>query len=149
MPRLPAHERDDDLNQASNDPHETEGVGVLVTEALASAHSARRSFTDWCQQQHVEHMALTRARVISGPDALVAKVNDTICSVLSMPRNPDRLLADVDSMRQRLAEEFSRDNPWHVKHVRGGLVDAGARRARRGARRGTGRTSRPRPPLRG
>ena len=59
MPRLPAHERDDDLNQASNDPHETEGVGVLVTEALASAHSARRSFTDWCQQQHVEHMALT------------------------------------------------------------------------------------------
>ena len=61
MPRLPAHERDDDLNEASNDPHETEGVGVLVTEALASAHSARRSFTDWCQQQHVEHMALTRS----------------------------------------------------------------------------------------
>ena len=61
MPRLPAHERDDDLNQASNDPHDTEGVGVLVTEALASAHSARRSFTDWCQQQHVEHMALTRS----------------------------------------------------------------------------------------
>ena len=61
MPRLPAHERDDDLNQASNDPHETEGVGVLVTEALASAQSARRSFTDWFQQQHEEHMALIRS----------------------------------------------------------------------------------------
>ena len=61
MPRLHSHERDDDLNQASNDPHETEGVGVLVTEALASAQSARRSFTDWFQQQHEEHIALIRS----------------------------------------------------------------------------------------
>lgn len=70
-----------------------------------------------------EHMALTRARVIAGPDSLVAQTKATIAGVLARPREQESLLKDVSKMRQRMAEEFATDNPWEVKHVRGGLLD--------------------------
>jgi glutamate-ammonia-ligase adenylyltransferase len=70
-----------------------------------------------------EHMALTRARVIAGPQALQHKVTEAIQGALCNQRDPESLLRDVASMRLRLAKEFSSDNPWKLKHHRGGLVD--------------------------
>ena len=70
-----------------------------------------------------EHMALTRARVIAGDAALAAKVAAAIHSILTQPRDPDRLLADVASMRARLLKEKRTSDPWDVKQRRGGLVD--------------------------
>lgn len=70
-----------------------------------------------------EHMALTRARVVSGPPALSERVTQVIHRTLCRPRDPDRLLRDVAEMRARMAKEHKTDSPWEVKHVRGGLVD--------------------------
>jgi glutamate-ammonia-ligase adenylyltransferase len=70
-----------------------------------------------------EHMALTRARPVAGPPALLERIAAVIRSVLASPRDPDRVLFTVADMRRRLAEQYGTDNPWSVKHVRGGLLD--------------------------
>ena len=70
-----------------------------------------------------EHMALTRARVIAGPGELCSRINAVIADVLTRPRDPDKLLADVASMRARMDTEHHTEFIWEVKHLRGGLVD--------------------------
>ena len=70
-----------------------------------------------------EHMALTRARVVLGPEALVEAVERTIRATLCRPRDPAALAADVADMRRRLEKERATDDPWAIKYVRGGLVD--------------------------
>ncbi len=70
-----------------------------------------------------EHMAMTRARVVSGDAALKARVEGVIAATLSRPRDPDKLLWDVASMRERMAREHKSDSVWETKHYRGGLVD--------------------------
>ncbi|MCC7273505.1 MAG: bifunctional [glutamine synthetase] adenylyltransferase/[glutamine synthetase]-adenylyl-L-tyrosine phosphorylase [Alphaproteobacteria bacterium] len=70
-----------------------------------------------------EHMALTRARPIAGDAALVERTEAAIRDLLVQPRDPDRLLADVASMRARMLKEKRPSDPWDVKQRRGGLVD--------------------------
>ncbi len=70
-----------------------------------------------------EHMALTRARVVAGDEALAARVDAIIKETLTKPRDQDKLLADVADMRERMAKEHKAGSPWEVKHLRGGLVD--------------------------
>ena len=70
-----------------------------------------------------EHLALTRARVISGPPALKAKVEEAIHRALVKPHDAAKVAADVRDMRQRIAKEKGTDNIWDLKQVRGGLVD--------------------------
>ncbi|HCX68197.1 bifunctional [glutamine synthetase] adenylyltransferase/[glutamine synthetase]-adenylyl-L-tyrosine phosphorylase [Parvibaculum sp.] len=70
-----------------------------------------------------EHMALTRARVIAGPDDLKQQVEKAIADTLTRPRDKAKIAADVAEMRARLAKERPSSNPWEMKHVRGGLVD--------------------------
>jgi glutamate-ammonia-ligase adenylyltransferase len=68
-------------------------------------------------------MALTRARVVAGPAALANKVEAIIATTLRHSRDPDQLIIDVDDMRRRIADEHRNPPIWHVKHVRGGMVD--------------------------
>lgn len=70
-----------------------------------------------------EHMALARARVISGPPPLMERVEAVIGEALRRPRDAATLLADVAEMRERMAREHKGLSPWDVKHRRGGLVD--------------------------
>ncbi len=70
-----------------------------------------------------EHMALTRARVISAAPAMRDAVNRAIRDTLTRPRDPEILRADVVDMRRRMAAELKADTLWEVKHRRGGLVD--------------------------
>ena len=70
-----------------------------------------------------EHLALTRARPIAGPEALRARAAEAIRKVLTRPRDPKRLLKDVAEMRARMAAERPAGSPWDVKNLRGGLVD--------------------------
>lgn len=70
-----------------------------------------------------EHMALTRARVVAGPGELRRKVEAVIRDTLTRPRDSDRLLCDVASMRSRMEQEHGTDVIWEIKHLRGGLVD--------------------------
>jgi len=70
-----------------------------------------------------EHMALTRARVISGPIELRKKIETTIRNVLVMQRDKKKIVRDVREMRERIESERGTDDIWNLKYVRGGFVD--------------------------
>jgi len=70
-----------------------------------------------------EHMALTRARVITGSPELKDKIENVINHVLTRERNPERLVVAVADMRARMNKEHGTQFMWEVKHRRGGLVD--------------------------
>jgi glutamate-ammonia-ligase adenylyltransferase len=42
---------------------------------------------------------------------------------LLVPRDPGALARDVAAMRARIFREHGSDDPWHLKHARGGLVE--------------------------
>ena len=70
-----------------------------------------------------EHMALTRARAIAGPPALMQAADAAVRGILTQPRDARKLVADVADMRRRMAREHPGLSPWDVKHRRGGMVD--------------------------
>jgi glutamate-ammonia-ligase adenylyltransferase len=70
-----------------------------------------------------EHMALTKARVVAGPTGLRRRIEGIIRSVLTSPRDADKLVADVADMRARIEKEFPATSLWDVKYLRGGLID--------------------------
>ena len=70
-----------------------------------------------------EHLALTRARVITGPPALRDAVEAAIRDTLTRPRDRAVIAKDVQEMRARIAAEKGTDRIWNLKQVRGGLVD--------------------------
>ncbi len=70
-----------------------------------------------------EHMALTRARVVSGPPALRETVAQAIRSTLSHERDHDALVSDVATMRERIEGEHPSKSVWDAKYTRGGLID--------------------------
>ena len=70
-----------------------------------------------------EHMALTRARVITGSPELRAKVERAIQEALVRPRDQQQIASDVRDMRNRIDAEKGTSEIWDLKQVRGGLVD--------------------------
>ncbi|MGH6814962.1 MAG: bifunctional [glutamine synthetase] adenylyltransferase/[glutamine synthetase]-adenylyl-L-tyrosine phosphorylase, partial [Hyphomicrobiaceae bacterium] len=91
--------------------------GPVATHLSSFVHYQTHEAWTW------EHMALTRARVVTGPPELRAAVERTIRNVLTLRRDPARIAADVHDMRARIAAEKGTDNIWDLKQVRGGLVD--------------------------
>ena len=96
-------------------PSGTKGPIASALEGFVQYH-ANAAWT-W------EHMALTRARALLGPDNLCRRITETIRGILSHPRDEDELLRDVAAMRKRLDEEKHTECIWALKHLRGGLVD--------------------------
>ncbi len=70
-----------------------------------------------------EHMALTRARVVSGSPAFAARVGAVIRDVLCQPRDAEAIAADVVEMRAAIAQEKGDSDRWDLKYVKGGLID--------------------------
>ena len=70
-----------------------------------------------------EHLALTRARVITGPPDLRSAVEAAIHDTLVRPRDRNVIAKDVQEMRARIAADKGTDRIWDLKQVRGGLVD--------------------------
>ncbi len=70
-----------------------------------------------------EHMALTRARVIHGPKALVGRLADIVRTTLCRPRDAGALVRDVADMRDRIAWHAPAKSAWDFKHLPGGLFD--------------------------
>ncbi len=70
-----------------------------------------------------EHMALTRARVVSGPADLVARIDAAIRDVLCRKRDAKIIADDVVAMRAAIAKEKGDADIWDLKYVAGGLVD--------------------------
>jgi glutamate-ammonia-ligase adenylyltransferase len=70
-----------------------------------------------------EHLALTRARVVSGPIELRRQIDSVIADVLLRKRDRAQVAADVRTMRAKIEAEKGTRDIWDLKHVRGGLID--------------------------
>jgi glutamate-ammonia-ligase adenylyltransferase len=70
-----------------------------------------------------EHMALCRARPLTGSAALRAAVRDRIVALLSMPRDAATIRADAVKMRADMARHKPPAGPLDIKLGPGGLVD--------------------------
>ena len=92
-------------------------AGPLSVSLESFAAYQRESAWTW------EHLALTRARVVSATDVFGTRIEAAIHEALTAERSAEDLLVSVSDMRMRMAKENGTDNPWNVKHVRGGLVD--------------------------
>lgn len=92
-------------------------AGPIAVSAATFARYQREEAWVW------EQMALTRARVVAGPTGLARDIDAIIRNVLTRPRDPASLVADVADMRARMAAEHATKSLWDAKHLRGGLVD--------------------------
>jgi len=70
-----------------------------------------------------EHMALTRARVVSASSAFRKQVKEVIADILQRPRDAQLTAGDVVEMRTAIAREKGDSARWDLKYVAGGLID--------------------------
>ena len=92
-------------------------AGPLATQLDSfSAYQETEAWT-W------EHMALTRARVVSASSAFKPKIERVIRDILRRPRNAELIAGDVVEMRAAIAKEKGDRNRWDLKYAAGGLID--------------------------
>ncbi len=91
--------------------------GPLATQLTSFVDYQGKDAWTW------EHLALTRARVLTGPPEFRARVEAAIRTALLTPRDREKTAADVRDMRARIAAEKGTESIWDLKQVRGGLVD--------------------------
>ncbi|MFL6797835.1 MAG: bifunctional [glutamine synthetase] adenylyltransferase/[glutamine synthetase]-adenylyl-L-tyrosine phosphorylase [Xanthobacteraceae bacterium] len=70
-----------------------------------------------------EHMALTRARVVSASPEFARRVEAVIRTVLCRPRDRAAIAGDVVEMRNAIADEKGDADRWNIKYAVGGLLD--------------------------
>jgi glutamate-ammonia-ligase adenylyltransferase len=83
------------------------------------------SFADYQQREAWtwEHMALTRARVISASPEFRARIEAIIRGVLTRRRDAAAVANDVAEMRRAIALEKGEDDIWDLKYAAGGTLD--------------------------
>ncbi len=96
-------------------PSGNKGPAAVSFRSFADYH-ARESWT-W------EHLALTRARVVAGPEQLRMRIEGEITARLRTPRDPKHILADAREMRGKIAVQYPGANLWDLKYAPGGLID--------------------------
>jgi glutamate-ammonia-ligase adenylyltransferase len=92
-------------------------AGPLASHVSSFAQYQEREAWTW------EHMALTRARVISAPPGFRVKIEEVIRAVLTRPRDAAGVANDVAEMRRAIAQEKGEDDVWDLKYASGGMVD--------------------------
>jgi glutamate-ammonia-ligase adenylyltransferase len=92
-------------------------AGPLASRIDAFAEYQEREAWTW------EHMALTRARVISAPPEFCARIEAVIREVLTRPRDRAAVASDVAEMRKAIALERGEDDIWDLKNAAGGMID--------------------------
>ena len=70
-----------------------------------------------------EKLALTRARVVAGDEALRPALDAAIRAALAAPRDAAKTRTDVLDMRRLMVKEHKATSLWDIKRVRGGLVE--------------------------
>lgn len=91
--------------------------GPLATSLEAFAGYQRSEAWTW------EHMALTRARVVSAPPEFRERVETEIRNVLCRERDAAMVAGDVAEMRRAIADEKGEGERWDLKYAAGGLID--------------------------
>jgi [glutamine synthetase] adenylyltransferase / [glutamine synthetase]-adenylyl-L-tyrosine phosphorylase len=92
-------------------------VGPVASHVDSFAQYQDREAWTW------EHMALTRARVISASPEFRGKIEEIIRNVLTRRRDAAGVAGDVADMRRAVALEKGEDDIWDLKHAAGGIVD--------------------------
>jgi glutamate-ammonia-ligase adenylyltransferase len=92
-------------------------AGPLASRIDSFAEYQEREAWTW------EHMALTRARVISSSPAFREKIEGIIRGVLTRKRDAATTANDVVEMRRAIALEKGEGDVWDLKLAAGGLVD--------------------------
>ena len=84
-----------------------------------------KSFVDYHASESWtwELMALTRARVVAGPQALGRHVSDAIRHRLTAKPDAAKILADARDMREKVAAQYPGRTIWDLKYAPGGLMD--------------------------
>jgi [glutamine synthetase] adenylyltransferase / [glutamine synthetase]-adenylyl-L-tyrosine phosphorylase len=70
-----------------------------------------------------ERMALTRARVVTGPLALRECIRRTIGDAINRAGDPLKIRADATAMRARMLRDLPSQGTWDVKLRPGGMVE--------------------------
>jgi glutamate-ammonia-ligase adenylyltransferase len=91
--------------------------GPVASHVTSFAEYQQREAWTW------EHMALTRARVISASPEFRARIEQIIRDVLTRRRDAVRVANDVSEMRRAIALEKGEDDVWDLKYAAGGMVD--------------------------
>jgi glutamate-ammonia-ligase adenylyltransferase len=91
--------------------------GPVATRLRAFARYQREEAWTW------EHMALSRARMLSGDPSLVEEAERIIEEVLAAPRDRAKTVKDVLEMRALIEQEKPPRDIWDLKLIPGGLVD--------------------------
>ncbi|WP_037503819.1 bifunctional [glutamine synthetase] adenylyltransferase/[glutamine synthetase]-adenylyl-L-tyrosine phosphorylase [Sphingomonas jaspsi] len=91
--------------------------GMLAVSVDSFDHYQRHEAWTW------EHMALCRARPLTGSPAVRDKVRAAIRDVLERIDNPAKVRADAAAMRAEMARHKAPAGPLDIKLGRGGLVD--------------------------
>jgi glutamate-ammonia-ligase adenylyltransferase len=92
-------------------------AGPLASHINSFAEYQEREAWTW------EHMALTRARVISASPDFRKRIEQVIRDALVRPREPIGIAGDVADMRRAIAKEKGENDIWHMKYAAGGLTD--------------------------
>jgi glutamate-ammonia-ligase adenylyltransferase len=92
-------------------------AGPVASHIKSFAEYQEREAWTW------EHMALTRARVISGSPGFRAQIEKIIRDVLTRPRDAAAVASDVAEMRRAIALEKGEGDVWDLKYAAGGMVD--------------------------
>ncbi len=93
--------------------------GPVATSLAAFESYQREKAWVW------EHLALTRARVIAGSEAVGREVTRVIAEALATRTGSPAVVAEAAEMRARLLEAHRRErsDPWALKHTAGGLME--------------------------
>ncbi|KAF7599389.1 MAG: bifunctional glutamine synthetase adenylyltransferase/deadenyltransferase [Candidatus Dactylopiibacterium carminicum] len=92
--------------------------GLMVTSLAAFEQYQRENAWVW------EHQALTRARFCAGNREVGEKFEALRDQLLRLPRDPNKLRADVLAMRHKMRDAFANKGPgFELKHDAGGLID--------------------------
>ena len=70
-----------------------------------------------------EHMALTRARVVSASPTFKLRIQNVIQGILRRPRDAELTAGDAVEMRAAIAKEKGDRERWDLKYAAGGLID--------------------------
>ena len=92
-------------------------AGPLASRLDSFAEYQDREAWTW------EHMALTRARVISASPEFRGKIEAVIREVLTRPRDRGVIASDVAEMRRAIALEKGEADIWDLKYAAGGMID--------------------------
>jgi glutamate-ammonia-ligase adenylyltransferase len=91
--------------------------GMLAVSLEAFEAYQRHDAWTW------EHMALCRARPLTGSVEGRDKVSELICGILGSEKDPAKIRSDAAAMREEMARHKSPAGPLDIKLGKGGLVD--------------------------